>query len=503
MGVAVDNRRIARNTLVLYFRMLFQMAVYLYTSRVIIKVLGVVDYGIYDVVAGIITILIFLNNAMTVSTQRFITVALGEGNVDNLRKVYSGGILIHVLLAVVVLILGETVGYWYMTHYMQIPPARFGAAMTVYHCSVVSAMIMVMSVPYNASVIAYERMTAFAAITILDVTLKLIVVCSLPYCSYDKLEAYAVLLMAEALLVRIVYGVYCKTRLKDLRFSLTVDYPLLVRMFNFAKWSMFGNLSYVCNTQGINLVLNIIGGPVVNAARGIAFQVQVAVTSFIASFQTAINPQITKIYAQGDLKSMNLLILRSSRLSFFLTLLMAVPLGLETETILRLWLTDVPGYAVVFTRLLLCVSVVDAVANPLMVGASATGRIRKYHLVVGGILLCTLPLAYLAVRIGSRVEMVFVVQLCMVLVAQCARMMICRDLFVFSVRDFIHKVLLRIACTAALALPLPVFLHIYLPGTIPFRLLVCAMSVLIVAVVVVMVGLEKNERSFVLKKIHL
>lgn len=503
MSASIDNRRIARNTIVLYFRMLFQMAVYLYTSRVIIDVLGVVDYGIYDVVAGVVVILVFLNNAMTVSTQRFVTVALGKGNILELQKVYSGAILIHIALAVLILLLGETIGYWYMTHRIQIPFDRFAAALMVYHCSIASAIVLVMSVPYNAAIIAYERMMAFAGITITDVCLKLLIVCSLRYVTYDKMETYALLLVAETILVRLIYGVYCKRRLPNLHFSFQVETSLLKEMFNFAKWSMFGNLSIVCNTQGLNLMLNTVGGPVLNAARGVAFQIQTAVTAFIASFQTAINPQITKSYACNDLQAMNMLILKSSRLSFFLILLMALPLIFETEQILGLWLTRVPPHAVSFTRLLLCVAVLDAIANPMMVGAAATGRIKRYHLMVGGTLLATLPLAWLAVRVVQWVEIIFVVQFLMALFAQFIRMILCRGLYKFSVQQFICNVLRPILRVLLLALPLPLLCHIFLVEGLFSSLLIGVVCVVSVAFSVMITGLEENERAFILKKLHL
>ena len=368
MQAAINNRRVAKNTLVLYFRMLFQMAVYLYTSRVVIRELGLVDYGIYDVVGATIGILVFLNNSMLNCTQRFITFAIGKGDSGYLKNVYSVSLVIHFLLALLILLLGETVGLWYVENRMVIPADRFDAALWVYHCSLISAVFVVISVPYNAAIVAYEKMSAFAGITILDTCLKLAVVLSLAFVGGDKLKAYALMLLGVAFFVRLIYSLYCRYNFKELSFVWVKAGALYKEMLGFAGWSTFGNFAYVCNIQGMNLLLNAFGGALLNAARGAAFQVQVAVTSFTASFQTAINPQITKSYAVNDLVAMNKLVLRSSRFSFFLLLFIALPLMLEMPTVLELWLVNVPPYTVMFTRLLLCVTLVDAVANPMMIG---------------------------------------------------------------------------------------------------------------------------------------
>lgn len=358
----------------------------------VLKELGFEDYGIYDVVGAAIGILVFLNNSMLNCTQRFITFAIGKNNVDYLNSVYSVSLIIHTLLALLIFIVGETVGLWYVNNFMVIPACRVDAAIMVYHCSLLSAVVMVMSVPYNSAIVAYEKMTAFASITILDVLLKLGIVLALPLFPGDKLKNYALLMLAEAVVIRLVYGLYCNFNFKNLSFVWVKAGKLYKEMLSFAGWSTFGNFALACNVQGMNLLLNAFGGAVLNAARGAAFQVQMGVTAFTASFQTAINPQITKSCACGDLKSMNKLVLRSSRFSFFLLLIIALPLALEMPAVLNFWLSDVPPYAVAFTRLLLCVTLVDAVANSMMIGVSATGRIKYYHIVIGCTLLCALLL---------------------------------------------------------------------------------------------------------------
>ena len=501
MVTATDNRKIASNTLVLYFRMLFKLLVTLYITRVITNVLGVSDYGIYGVVGGVVTVMMFLNNAMTTSTLRFITFALGTKDTDYLGRVYSAGIIIHIVLAIFVLIVGETLGLWYVMHQLNYPPERADAVFGVYQCSLISAMLMILNVPFNSTIIAHEKMTAFAVITILDITLQLLVVLLLPHIGTDHLLAYAFMLLIVQVIVRIIYVLYCRYKFRDVHFSIHVGKKVFVKMLKFAGWSTFGNMALVCNTQGLNLVLNAFGGVVVNAAREIAFQVQAAVVSFIASFQTAVNPQITKNYAQKDLQATNDLILRSSRLSFILLYLMALPIMTETEMILQLWLKVVPSYAPIFTRLLLCVAMVDSIANPMMIGASATGNIKEYHLKVGGILLCALPIAVLVLKLGFPIVSVFIVLILVVITAQIVRMHICRKLYHFSFQRFFNEVIKKLVVVVLISTILPVLLHFIVPEGFWYSFFVCAVAVLSVGVTSYFLGLTQTEQMFVKSKI--
>lgn len=503
MTSAVDNRRLAKNTMVLYFRMLFQMAVFFYISRVIIRVLGVVDYGVYDVVAGLVVVMMFLNNAMTTSSQRFITVALGKSDKEYLNKIYSACIMIHGGLALLVLLLSETAGLWYMHHYMNIPPERFESALWVFHSSLFSAMILVFNVPFNAAIIAYERMTAFAFINIFDTLCKLGIVLALPYCDWgDKLQAYAVMLLVENLVARSLYIYYCRRNFRNMKFVWHTGKEVFRQIFSFVGWNSLTNTALVCNTQGINLLLNFIGGPVVNAGRGVAVSVQSAITAFVSSFQTAVYPQITKSYAQGDIKNMVDLVSRSSRLSFCLLLILAVPILIETPSLLSIWLTNVPPYAVAFTRLLVCVSLVDAFANPLMVGAAATGRVKLYYSIEGGMLLSALPLACLIARLGFGPEAVFVVHLCVVFATQCVRVFLCHNLYALPRSEYFVRSMARGITVLLAALTLPCLTHHYiLPDKLWLHFANSLLAALWTVVCIVGLGLENKERNFILSKI--
>lgn len=503
MAVAADNERVAKNTVVLYFRMIFQMLVYLYTSRVLMNELGVVDYGLFDVVGASVAMLTFLNNSMINCTQRFITFAIGKGDDAYLKSVCSVSLFIHIFLAIVILVLGETAGLWYVENYMIIPPSRFQAALVVFHCTLLSAVLTIITVPYNAMIVAYEKMTAFAAITIADVLLKLLLVLSLPYVGGDKLANYAFLLLAETIVVRIIYFLYCRLNFKSAKVVCNNSKKLYKEMLGFAGWSTFGNFALACNTQGLNLLLNFFGGAVLNAARGAAFQVQTAVIAFTASFQTAINPQITKRYAMGDTQGMNVLVLRSSRFSFYLLLLIALPLMLETPTILELWLKNVPAHAVAFTRLLLCVTLVEAVANPMMIAVSATGKIKYYHIFIGCTLICALPLAWVLLHFTGRPAMAFVAQLAVVVAAQVVRMFFCRRLFGFSISQFLKEVvkpLLKVTTCAVI----PSYVVCRLAGSSFWATVIVVIVTLCLVVLAVMcVGLTAGERKFIYNKIHL
>lgn len=484
--------------------MVFQMAVFLYTSRVVLRMLGIPVYGIYDVVTGIVVMLSFLNNSLTTGTQRFITVALGRGDLTYLNNVYSVSIAIHMLMALLVLFLGETVGLWYVLNKLVFPSEMLWSVVICYQCSLAMGILLIVSIPYNALIIAYERMTAFAGITVMDAMLKLGVSFSLClFAEGGRLVPYALLMLCVATITRISYSVYCRHAFPMLRFRMCCDKAIVREMLSFAGWSTFGNTSIACNTQGLNLLLNSVGGPAMNAARSVAFQVQMAVTQFVASFQMAINPQITKTYARGDVSHTRQLVLRSSRLSYMVILLIAVPLLLASPWVLEVWLDIVPDHAVSFMRLMLLVSMMDAIANPMMVAAAATGRIRKYHICIGTILLLTLPIALVCVKcLSMPVETVFVVLLLMTILAQCARMVLCRELFGLRVMDFCRQVLIPVLLVTAISVIPLLFLFRYVTSTW-LAVGACALSELWLVAVIAAIGLQHGERIFVLEKLKI
>lgn len=498
-----NNKRIAKNTLLLYFRMFFMMAVSLYTSRIVLATLGEEDFGINNVVGGFVAMFSFINAAMSTGTQRYLTFELGSGNKFKLHKVFCTSIIIHASISLLIVILAETLGLWFLLSKMTIPESRMNAAFWVYQISIASSVIMIMSVPYNAAIISHEKMSAFAYISILEVILKLLIVYLLLIVDWDKLIFYSLLGLLVQLGIRIVYGIYCKRHFPETAFRWMWDKKLLSEMLCFAGWNLWGNCAYVTFTQGLNILLNIFFGPVINAARGIAVQVQTAISMFAANFQTAINPQITKSYALGDYSYMHNLIFSSSKYTFFLLLLLSLPVMLEADTLLNFWLHSAPEYTVIFLRLILCVTIIDAMANPLMIAASASGRVKLYQGVVGGILLCILPISYVVLKFGGSPPSVFVVHICICVLAFIVRLLIIRPLIFLSISKFCHQVILPCLFVASISVFISLIAKIALSGYADFFscLLRCTISVVCILITTYTVGLSASERKFVVAKL--
>lgn len=497
-----NNKRIAKNTILLYFRMIITMLVTLYTSRVVLKTLGVTDFGIYNVVGGIVAMFGFLNGSMSTTTQRYITFELGKGKFEELNKVFNTCQFILGLLSFIIILLAETIGLWFLYNKMQIPTDRINAAFWVFQSSIMATVVMLMSVPYNATIIAHERMSAFAYISILEVSLKLGMVYLLLVFSIDKLILYSFLMLGVQLLIRIIYTVYCRRHFKETKFNLCFDKRLILEMTNFTGWNLFGNVACIAFTQGLNILLNMFFGPVVNAARGISVQVQNAINQFSINFQMALNPQITKSYAAGDYRYMHKLIYRSSKFTFILLLLISLPVMMETQTILNLWLKDVPEYSSIFLRLMILTTIIDAVANPLMIAASATGKVRLYQSSIGGILLLILPISYIVLKLGGNPQSVFIVHIIICVIAFVARLFIIRPLVNLHIYDYLKEALFRCLMVMCGTIPLPIILKYILPDDLLSFLLVCTVCIVMATISSYFVGLDKTEKTFVKNKLN-
>lgn len=436
---SANNKRIAKNTLLLYIRMLFLMAVNLYTSRVVLNVLGVEDFGIYNVVGGVVAMFSMLSGSLSAAITRFITYELGTGDRESLKRIFSSAVTIQIGLAVLIILLAEAIGVWFLNIKMNIPDARIVAANWVFQFSILTFAINLISVPYNASIIAHERMSAFAYISILEAIGKLAIAFLIVVSPMDKLIFYAILMCAVALIVRFAYGIYCKRNFEECTYHFIFDKDLLKRMFGFAGWNFIGATSAVLRDQGGNVVINLFCGPAVNAARGIAFQVNNAVSGFVTNFMTALNPQITKSYAAGDRDYMMTLIYQGARLSFYMLLLLSLPVLINTHYILELWLKTVPEHAVLFVQLVLVFAMSESISHPLITAMLATGKIRNYQLVVGGLQMMNLPVSYILLRIGMFPEVVIVVA---IVISQCclaARLLMLRGMIGLSVKKYLKK----------------------------------------------------------------
>lgn len=481
--------------------MLLTMAVTLYTSRVVLATLGVEDYGIYNVVGGVVTMFAFLNGTISGVTQRFLTFELGAGNKEKLKSVFNTAICIHWIVAGVIVVMAETLGLWFVYNKLVIPDGRMTAALWVYQFSIFSTVVFFISIPYNACIIAHEKMSAFAYISIIEVVLKLIIVYMLLLSSYDKLIVYAILKFLVQLLIRLIYNEYCKHHFEESKYKFRIDHTIAKKMLGFTGWTLFGGFASVGMGQGLNILLNMFFGPAVNAARAVAQQVDSAVQSFVANFQMALNPQIIKNYASGDLQQMRKLVFASSRYSFYLLFFLSLPIVVEAPFILGIWLKEVPDHTVVFLRITMLVMLVNAVSNPLITSANATGNIKKYQIVVGTILLLIVPSAFVALKFGGNPESVFWVYFIFSCLAQIARLWMIRSMIGLSIRKYAVEVVGRSMLVSISSLILPM-LSISLLNEGWSRFVTTGiLSSLSVIIAVYTLGIGKSERTFINEKV--
>lgn len=495
-------KRMAKNAGMLYFRMLLTMAVSLYTSRVILQTLGVEDFGIYNVVAGFVTMLGFLNGAMSSATQRFLAFELGQSGKKDMRGIFSMSMNIHILIAVLVLLIGETLGLWFVRTQLTIPIDKMVAAEWVFHLALLSFMVSIVSVPYNALIIAHEKMNIFALVSILNVMLKLLIVFMLSWFGMDKLILYALLSLAVVFAIFLVYRSYCKSKFIESRFRLYWDRRLFNIMLSYTGWNLWGNIAAVMSGQGINVLLNIFFGPTVNAARAIAMQVSGALNSFVQNLQVAINPQIIKSYAAQDMDYMHKLVCYGAKYNFFVLLFLSMPVLINIDTILQVWLGVVPEYTSVFVQLTIFNILVDSISAPLMTSAQATGKIKLYQLIVGGLLLLNLPFSYIVLRKGYEPYIVVYVGIFLSVVALIARLVILKKLVYLPLTEYIKEVIGRGILVVTMISAIYYFLIIELLEITDFwwKSIIISFGVLLA---VIFFGLSSIERNFILKKAKL
>lgn len=498
-----NSGRIAKNTMYLYFRSLFVLFISLYTSRVILRTLGVVDYGIFNVVGGVISMLVFLNSNMQATYQRYFNVEMGRGNDAGVKSMFRSALAVQLILAVIIVVLAETAGLWFLENKLVIPSERMAAAFWVYQAAVVSFLITILSAPFGAAITAHERMGAFAMISIIDAVLKLGIVLLLPYIPNDKLITYSFLLLLISLLNISFYIYYCSKRLPAVTIGLNWNKDNLRSMFSFSGWSLIGLLAQTLKSQGINILLNMFFGPVVNAARGVSYQVLNAVNQFIHSFQTSFRPQLTKSYASGDYDYMKHLYYSATKISYYLIFTLSLPIILETPNILHLWLGEnVPEYTVVFTRLVLIIAFVGAFANPTSCIAFATGRIKWFSVIVSGMNLMILPIAYITLWLGYGPVSAFVVSLIMTIVVQLARIIVTSRMTVLTLSDYFRHVIIPTGIYSLLT-PWVAFAIVHaMPEGIVRLLLTCVLSILSSLLFAWLVGLNRQEKRLALSKLR-
>lgn len=504
MSNTSDNKRIAKNSILLYIRMFIMVMISLYTSRIVLKTLGVEDFGINNVVGGVITFLGFLTGSLAGASSRFITVALGKGDCRELKNTFNNIVLIHGLFSIIVLIIGETIGLWFVTTQLNIPAGRENAAMWVYQLSILTSIGGLISSPYNAAIIAHEKMSTFAYLTLGDAILKLLAVFLLVYTPFDKLIFYAAYICLIQLFDFIVYIIYCNRKFeetKGLTFKNT-DKHMFKQISSYAGWTMTGNLAYFGFTQGLNILLNIFFNPIINAARGIAVQIQNITNTFSSNFLIAINPQLTKNYANGNLKRMHELITLSSKFSVFLMLLICIPISIEIDYILKIWLGEYPQHTNTFVRIILIISILSCLANPIITSVHATGRVKKFQLYESSILLMILPISYISLKFfNAKPESVFIIHIIIEIIAQCIRLKIVLPMIKFDFSIYLKDVLFKIVPVIIVSPAIPLCIFIYIKENIYTFILICIVSTFSVLLSIYLLGLSRTEKEYIHNKV--
>ena len=496
-----NNKQIAKNAMALYFRMIITMIVGLYTSRVILQALGVEDYGIYNVVGGFVSLFSLITSSLSGSISRFLTFELGKGNIDNLKKLYSTSLYVLAGLSILVVIATETFGLWYLYNKMVIPQNRFDAAFWVFQISIVTFVLSLINTPYQASIISHEKMGVYAYLSIFDVVCKLLICYLVMYAPFDRLVYYALLLCIVGIIDQCIYVYYCKRNFEECHFKWFFDKGMFKQMFGFAGWNFIGSSAAVLRNQGASLLLNAFGGPVVNAANGIANTITGVVSGFVSNFTQAFNPQITKRYASGEYESLMTLLIYGSKYSYYLMFLIGFPVMLNANFIFQLWLGVVPEYTVAFSRWTFIFLLAESISRPIITAKNATGQIRNYQIIVGGVLLLMLPISFICLKLGASVEIVAISNSFTAILAVLARMIMLRgDFPCWSSRVFFKHVVLRTIVVSIVASVLPLLLYVSMDDGWARLILSSCLSIVCIVASILFLGCTPSERTLIIEK---
>lgn len=473
------------------------MGVTLFSSRVILGALGVSDYGIYNVVGGIVAMMSFLNSAMAGATQRYLSFDIGKGDINSLQKTFSATLSVHFLIAFIVFLLGETIGLWYINYKMVYPPERAIAVNIVFQFSLLTLFLDIIQVPYNALILARERMNVYAYVSILEAGLKLVVAFSLLWFGVDKLILYSILTFCLVFIIRNIYKYYCKRNFPESKYKFEYNKSYFVELISFSGWNLFGTMSLVTKNQGVNMILNLFFGTMINASYGIAMQVQGAVTQFVSNFQTALNPQIIQNYASGNKEKSVSLMFLGAKFSFLLMMILVFPLIFNVETILKIWLGQVPEYTSLFIKISLITILIDSLSGPLMTGILATGKIKYYNVIIGSFNILTLPCSYILLKFGFPPTVAFQILLTFSIFSFLLRFFLVKKEFQINISDFLKKVFLRITATVGFLI-----LCIYLLSKSEFLMENIFINVPIIILSAIFAifffGISYNERGHIL-----
>lgn len=500
-----NSKRIAKNTIALYIRTLITMAVGLYTSRVVLNVLGVEDYGVYNVVGGVVSMFSIVTASLSQAISRYLTYELGKGSQNRLQAIFSTSVNIQLIMSLVVVLLLECIGIWFLNTRMNIDSSRMYAANWVFQFAILTFVINLISVPYNAAIIAHERMKAFAYVSILEAVMKLVIVGGLLISSIDKLITYAFLQLTVSIVIRLVYGSYCKRHFEECHYSFIIDKKLLKDMFGFAGWNSVSAIAWVFNTQGINIISNLFFGVVVNAARGVATQVEGIVKGFVLNFTTAVKPQIIKSYSSGDKEYLFKLLCSSTKYSYYLMLVFFVPFLFEADIILKIWLKKYPDYAPLFLKLTFAFTLVSLLGDLLYTNVLAIGKLKKYMISETIITGLVFPLSYLFFYLEYSPAIPYVLFTIAYCILIFVRLVFLKHEDNFPIRTFLLKVLCPVTITTIVACAIPYAIKIFIlqDNSIFFSLIDIVICVVSVFISICVVGISKTERNFLNEKIQI
>lgn len=497
-NVNQQTKNVAKNTLILYIRLGALMLISLFTTRITLNSLGIDDYGIYNVVGGIVTLFSLFSNSMTVATSRFISYSLGTNNQSDLNKVFSTAINIHSILAFALVLFIELGGVWFLDNKMSIPPDRLYAAHWVLQCAVLSFAIGIVFIPYNACIVAHERMSAFAYMTIIDGSFKLILALSIYYYSGDKLILLSILSLLFSCIIQSLYRIYCKRNFQECHYHPIWDRALNKKIFSFSSWNFIGASSGVLKDHGVNILLNLFCGTAVNAARGIAMQVNSVISQFVQNFMMALNPQITKSFARGDREFTLQLVFKGSRFSFYLLLLLSLPILMETDILLRTWLGILPDYAILFVRLILIYNIIEALSYTMVTLMLANGDIRNYQLVVGGCQMLNFPLCYIFLSLGYNPEITIIISIMIAIACMILRLIMLKKMVEFPAQPFIINVLANTGKVAIVASLPPILLNICMEEGWCRLFLNTFLCIISAIISIWMIGCSREERKYLI-----
>jgi O-antigen/teichoic acid export membrane protein len=497
-----NNKRIAKNTLMLYFRMFLVMGVALYTSRIVLNVLGVSDYGVYNIVGGVVVLVSFINNAMSSATQRFLNFEIGKKNFEQLKKVFSASLNVHILISIIVIFLAETFGLWFVNSQLNIPQGRMLATNFVYQFTILTFVISIIQVPYNAAIIAHEQMSFYAYISIIEALLKLGVVFILKNIHFDKLELYGLLICLVAIIVLFIYIVHCHKKYQSTHYVFVKDTSLYKELLGFSGWSVFGGIANVGKTQVVNILINIFCGVTINAAMAIANQVSSAINGFVSNFQIAFNPQIVKLYATNEKDNLFNLVFKTSKYSYFLLYILSLPVILNIHHILKIWLKIVPNYTAEFCQLTIIYMLVETISGPLWMLVQATGNIKKYQIIISSILLLNIPVSYFILKSGMPPYFVIIGTIFIGIIALFFRISFLRFLIEFSSKNFFKKVMGSIMLVSIITFSVSYFISAIIVKNYFGTAFSIICSMIIATSAIYIIGMDLDEKNSIVRYLH-